>query len=75
MKRIYDYILKKPKKVFGSILGFIIGLAILLVGFFKTIFVVAFIFIGSYLGGKKDQGIQLKQLFISFIDRINKDYM
>jgi uncharacterized membrane protein len=54
-------------KTIGGIIGFLIGIFILTVGFFKTLFIVLCICIGCYLGGKTDKMEALKHFLDKFL--------
>lgn len=53
-------------KTIGSIIGFIVAILILTIGFFKTLFIVFCTFIGYYIGKKSDNQEDFKE----FLDRI-----
>lgn len=49
-------------KFFGALLGFLIGIMILSIGFFKTLFVFICTSIGYALGSKRFRNINLREL-------------
>ena len=53
-------------KFFGVLLGFMVGAIILIIGFWKTLFLALCGVIGYWIGGISDK----KEKFISFLDRI-----
>ncbi len=53
-------------KVIGSVTGFIIALLFLVIGFFKTIFLLIFIISGYYIGSKIDN----RESLIELLDKI-----
>ncbi|MFY9177715.1 MAG: DUF2273 domain-containing protein [Caldicoprobacterales bacterium] len=53
-------------KFLGVLLGFILGVVILIIGFWKTLFLALCGIIGYLIGGISDK----KEKFISFLDRI-----
>lgn len=57
---------KNQGKVIGSVTGFILAVLVLLIGFFKTLLIVIFVFTGYYIGKKIDN----KEDFVEFLDRI-----
>lgn len=73
--KIINYIKNNKGKCIGALLGFIAAIMILTIGFFKTLFIYILVFIGSYLGKKKDEGLTFKDLIINFVNRINREYM
>lgn len=54
-----------PGKLIGSILGFLLGLFVVLLGFWKTLVLFLFVMIGFLLGKRQDDH---KQLF-DWLDR------
>jgi len=57
---------KNQGKIIGSILGFILASLVLIIGFFKTLLIVSFVYIGYYIGKKIDN----KEDLVEFLDRI-----
>ncbi|NLJ41667.1 MAG: DUF2273 domain-containing protein [Clostridiales bacterium] len=53
-------------KTIGVLVGFLFGLIVILIGFWKTLFLTLCILIGYLLGGMTDK----KERFISFLDKI-----
>ena len=53
-------------KVIGSIIGFIISMMVLLIGFFKTLFIIGCILIGFYIGKRIDNRENISEI----LDRI-----
>lgn len=53
-------------KVIGVSLGLIIGIFVLLIGFWKTLFLLLCMGIGYWIGGISDK----KGRFVAFLDRI-----
>lgn len=51
-QKAYEYYLTHKAELLGALIGLIIAIVILSIGFFKTIFVVICMFIG-YIVGKK----------------------
>lgn len=49
-------------KFFGALLGFIIGVLILIIGFFKALFILICTYIGYALGSKSYKNINFKKL-------------
>lgn len=57
---------KNQGKIIGSLLGLVIAVLILIIGFFRTLLIILFIFAGYYIGKKVDN----KEDIIEFLDRI-----
>lgn len=53
-QEIIDFWKKHPGKMAGVLLGFIIGVLVLVIGFFQTLFLVACTAAGLWLGVKYD---------------------
>lgn len=53
-------------KFIGGSVGFLFGLIVLIIGFWKTIFLALCMSIGYWIGGMSDK----KEKFISFLDKI-----
>ncbi|NLN42284.1 MAG: DUF2273 domain-containing protein [Clostridiales bacterium] len=53
-------------RFFGVLLGFVVGAIILIIGFWKTVFLALCALVGYWIGGISDK----KERFISFLDRI-----
>ncbi len=49
-------------KIIGGIIGFFVGLLILIIGFFKTLLVLIFTIIGFYFGSRWDLDGDLKKI-------------
>ena len=48
-------------KFLGAIIGLFVGVLILWIGFFKSVFIVICVLIGYYIGKKKDTNIFVKE--------------
>jgi Small integral membrane protein len=57
---------KNQGKIIGSLIGLVLAVFILLIGFFRTLLIALFIFAGYYIGKKIDN----KEDLIEFLDRI-----
>lgn len=55
-QRIFDAWDEHPGKIIGTSLGFLIGILILLIGFFETLLLLICSFAGLWLGRKYDSG-------------------
>lgn len=53
-------------KFFGVLLGVVVGIIILILGFWKTVFLALCGLVGYWIGGISDK----KERFTSFLDRI-----
>jgi uncharacterized membrane protein len=66
---IIDLFNKNRGKCIGVFIGLVIGIFILAIGFFKTLFLVICILLGYYIGKKVDN----KESIIEIIERILPD--
>ncbi len=57
---------KNSGKIIGSLIGLILAIFILKIGLFKTLFIVAFIIGGYFIGDRVDK----KESLLQFINRI-----
>lgn len=57
---------KNQGKIIGSLIGLILAILILIIGFFRTLVIVIFVFTGYYIGKKIDN----KEDLVEFLDRI-----
>ncbi|WP_236908762.1 DUF2273 domain-containing protein [Clostridium sp. Cult3] len=64
--KFIDWVRNHKGKFFGGILGFLIAILVLNIGFFKTLFIVLCTWAGYYLGSKSDS----KENFKDLIDKI-----
>lgn len=48
------------KKVYGALLGLLIGVLFLVIGFWKTLFIVACMALGYFLIGVQDKGEKIR---------------
>lgn len=64
-ERLLDYFNKNKGSSIGALVGLLIGIFVLWINFFRTLFLVICIFIGYYIGKKKDKNE-------SFLDLIQK---
>ena len=60
-------------KVFGGIIGFIIAILVLTIGFFKTLFIVLCTSLGIFLGSEYNREVRLRQLIDKIFDSTNKN--
>lgn len=63
---LLDILSKNQGKIIGSIIGFVLAIFILLIGFFQTLLISLFVFAGYFIGRKIDK----KEDFIEFLDKI-----
>lgn len=63
---LLDLLSKNQGKIIGAVIGFILAVFMLLIGFFQTLLITLFILIGYFVGKKIDN----KEDFIQFLDRI-----
>lgn len=57
-----EYIRTNTGKTIGAVLGFIIAIMMLIIGFFKTIFIVLCVIIGYLIGDRIDKGKGFRDL-------------
>lgn len=65
MLRLLD---EHPGKLIGTILGFVLGLFVVLLGFWKTLVVFAFVALGFFLGKRQDDHKKLFDWLNRFFD-------
>lgn len=65
MLRLLD---EHPGKLIGTILGFVLGLFVVLLGFWKTLVVFAFVALGFILGKRQDDHKKLFDWLNRFFD-------
>lgn len=56
------YINNNRGKFFGALLGFIVGSLILIIGFFKALFIFICTYIGYFLGSKSYKDVNFRKL-------------
>lgn len=61
--RLNEYIMGNKGKTFGGLIGFLIAILVLTIGFFKTLFIVFCTWIGYFFGSKVDNKEDLKKFF------------
>ena len=61
------YISENPKKAIGALIGLLIGILILTVGFLKTLVLALTTFIGYYLGSRYNLEEDMKDLLMRII--------
>lgn len=61
------YISNNPKKVIGALIGLLIGILILTIGFLKTILLALTTFLGFYIGSRYNIEEDIKDLLIRII--------
>lgn len=62
MGRIYNVIVSNKGRAIGLMLGFVIALSILVIGFLKTFFIVICTLLGYYIGRKFDKNENIFEL-------------
>lgn len=70
--RLIEYTKSNKGKTFGILTGFLIAVFIIVLGFFKTIFIVLCSCLGYYIGKKIDNGDSLKDVFYKIFELNNK---
>jgi uncharacterized membrane protein len=61
------YISENPKKVIGALIGLLIGILFLTIGFLKTIILALTTFLGYYLGSRYHLEEDMKDLLMKII--------
>jgi uncharacterized membrane protein len=56
-------------KVLGVIIGLFVGILVLWIGFFKSMFIVICVFLGYYIGKKKDNKESIFEIIEKLINR------
>lgn len=51
-----------PGKVLGAVIGFILGLIVVVLGFWRTLVIALFVAVGTYLGSRQDEHKDFGQL-------------
>jgi len=64
--KLINFIINRQGKIIGAIIGFITGLFLLTLGFFKTLILLACSMAGYYIGKKIDN----KEDIIEYIERL-----
>ena len=74
MNEILKYLILNFWKITGVILFFLLALLLVIFGFLKTLFIIAFCVLGYILGKWKDEGVSLRQMLKKFSSsmRINR---
>lgn len=57
-----------PGKLIGTLLGFVLGLLVVLLGFWKTLVLFAFVILGFILGKRQDEHKKLFDWLNRFFD-------
>lgn len=71
--KLIEYIKLNKGKTIGGFIGFSIAVLILIIGFFRTIFIVLCIYIGYFIGNKIDRKESIKEL-LDKIFSLNKKF-
>ncbi len=73
INKFTEWVKEHKGKFFGGIIGFIIAILILNIGFFKTLFIVLCTWLGYYLGSKSDNKEDFRELIEKIIPNSNKE--
>lgn len=60
-------------RVFGGVVGFIIAILVLTIGFFKTLFIVLCTSLGIFLGNDYNRKVRLRELIDKIFDSTNRN--
>lgn len=63
---LLDLFSKNQGKIIGSLLGLLVAILILTIGFFRTLLIALFVCVGYYIGKKIDNNEDI----LEFLDRI-----
>jgi uncharacterized membrane protein len=66
------WIKKNPGKTIGAAIGFVIGVLLFTIGWWKTLIVLLLAFIGFIIGKSRDENIPVVDMITSFFRR-NRD--
>ena len=69
MNELLKYLILNFWKIAGVLLFFLLGLSLVIFGFLKTLFIIAFCVLGYLLGKWKDEGVSLKKIFLLHADK------
>lgn len=62
-----NYIANNPKKITGAVIGLIVGILILTIGFFKTLLLCITTLLGYYLGSRINFEEDIKKVIMKVI--------
>jgi uncharacterized membrane protein len=69
MDRLYEILEKHFGKIVGMILGLIFAILVVTLGFWKTVFILACIIIGFFIGKVIDNNVDLRDFLDRFLTR------
>ena len=72
-RELMEIVRANKGKVFGGIIGFIIAILVLTIGFFKTLFIVLCTSLGIFLGSEDNRKVRLRQLIDKIFDSTNRN--
>ena len=58
-----------PGKLIGSLLGFLTGIFVVIIGFWKTVIILLFVAVGFFLGKRKDDNLGLLTWLNHFLEK------
>ncbi len=71
MNEILKYIILNFWKITGVLAGFSLALLLVIFGFKKTLFIMALMALGYYIGKWKDEGVSFRQVFKNLISSMS----
>lgn len=71
--KFIKYIAYNKGRCFGGLLGFLIAILVLVIGFFKTFFIVFCTWVGFFLGSRSDNEETLRDLFEKIFSPIKRN--
>lgn len=72
--KLIEYIGMNKGKVFGGFIGFLIAILILTIGFFKTLFILFWTWLGYFLGSSSDSRKYIRELLDKILSPSKKDW-
>lgn len=72
-KEIIKLIKANKGKVFGGIIGFVIAILVLTIGFFKTLFIVLCTGLGIFLGDQDNREEKLREIIEKIFSSSNRN--
>ncbi len=71
-EQIASWIKENPGKTVGAALGFVLGILLFTIGWWKTLIILILVLIGFIIGKSRDENISVIDLISSFFRR-NRD--
>lgn len=71
--KLIEYIRVNKGKVFGGFIGFLIAILVLTIGFFKTVFILFWTWLGYFLGSSSDSKKHIRELLDRILSPAKRD--